>query len=75
MRYAVIALASFVALSGCVTVSKTYGPDGKEAFSLNCRWAWDWGQCVEKAGELCGTKGYEVVRQYGEVARLIKCKE
>ena len=72
MRYTATILASFVLLSGCATASKTYGPDGKEAFSLNCSGlARTWGMCYEKAGELCGTKGYEVVGQGGDHGAVV----
>jgi len=47
---------------GCATSSKTYGPDGREAFVLNCSGlARTWGMCYEEAGKLCGTRGYEVI--------------
>ncbi|ASG63197.1 hypothetical protein CEW81_09435 [Kluyvera genomosp. 3] len=47
-----------VFLVGCTTVSKTYGPDGKEAYELACSGTvQDWGDCQKKAGELCGTRG------------------
>jgi hypothetical protein len=25
-----------------------------------------WGQCYERAGELCGTAGYDIIQQVGE---------
>lgn len=38
------------------------GPDGSEAFVLDCSGsALTWGKCYEKAGEPCGTRGYEVI--------------
>jgi len=67
MRSAARALATGILLSGCASASKTYGPDGKEAFSINCSGlARNWGMCYEKAGNLCGTKGYEVIGQGGD---------
>ena len=64
MKNIALSLATVIALSGCASASKTYGPDGKEAYSLNCSgWARTWGMCYEKAGDLCGTKGYEVIGQ------------
>ena len=49
-------------VSGCATASKTYGPDGREAYSLNCSGtARSWGDCLEKAGEICATRGYDIV--------------
>ena len=51
-------------LGGCATSSPTYGPDGKQAHSINCSGAArNWGMCLEKAGELCGSRGYSVVER------------
>jgi hypothetical protein len=59
-----LALAAVTALSACASASKTYGPDGKEACSINCSGlARTWGMCFEKAGDLCGAKGYDVIGQ------------
>lgn len=67
MRNAAITLATVILLSGCASASKTYGPDGKEAFSINCSGlARNWSMCYEKAGDLCGTRGYEVISQGGD---------
>lgn len=64
MRNIALALATIIVLSGCASASKTYGPDGKEAYSINCSGlARTWGMCYEKAGDLCGTKGYDVIGQ------------
>lgn len=57
-----VLLAVALALSGCAISSKTYGPDGREAHSINCSGAaLSWGECFAKAGDICGAKGYEVV--------------
>lgn len=54
-------------LVGCTTASKTFGPDGKEAYELACSGAvQDWGDCQKKAGELCGAKGYNIISVNGE---------
>lgn len=51
-----------MALAGCANSSKTYGPDGKAAYSLNCSGsARSWGHCEEKAGKICGAKGYNIM--------------
>lgn len=64
MKKIVLTLAAVLVLSGCASASRTYGPDGKEAYSLNCSgWARTWGMCYEKAGDLCGTRGYEIIGQ------------
>ena len=58
-----IALALLVTLlTWCENVSETYGPDGSRAYSIDCSGAaWTWAMCFEKAGEICATRGYEVL--------------
>ncbi|BBU33397.1 hypothetical protein BTHE68_71310 (plasmid) [Burkholderia sp. THE68] len=54
-------------LGACATASHTYAPDGREAFSLDCSGsARSWGMCLEKAGDLCNTRGYEVMQASAE---------
>jgi predicted alpha/beta hydrolase len=56
-----------VCLTGCATASKTFTADGKEGYNINCSGsALNWGMCYEKAGELCGAKGYEVLEKSGD---------
>lgn len=64
MRHLV--LIGALALSGCATSNKTFGPSGKEAHSINCNGAANsMGTCLEKAGELCGRAGYDIILQNG----------
>lgn len=57
-----------LALAGCATSSATYGPNGKQAHSISCNGgANSWGTCYEKAGDLCGTSGYDVIAQNGTI--------
>ena len=54
-------------LIGCASVSPTYTADGKQGFALTCSGtARNWGMCYEKAGEMCGTKGYKVLEKSDE---------
>jgi hypothetical protein len=54
-------------LFGCASASKTYDAQGKEAHVLNCSGtARNWGMCYESAGEICGSKGYDVVEKSGD---------
>lgn len=72
MRNVVICLTIAVSLCGCATASKTYTSDGKEGFSITCSGsALNWGMCYEKAGELCGTKGYEVLEKSGDQGAMM----
>lgn len=64
------ALASLVIATmvvGCASSSKTYTADGREGFSLDCSGlARNWGLCEQKAGELCGSRGYEILSTAGD---------
>ena len=52
---------------GCAGSSKTYDAQGREAHTLNCSgWARSWAMCREKAGNLCGPRGYTVTAQSEE---------
>lgn len=60
-------------LLGCASASKTYGPDGREVHSINCSGlARTWGMCLEKAGEICGAKGYDVMTSTGDTGAFVQ---
>jgi len=70
MRYSLLIL--LLSLTACASASKTYAPDGREAYNLNCSGtARNWGMCNQKAGELCGSKGYDVVTRNGEQGAMV----
>ena len=70
-KFLLILFAS-VLISGCATAKKTYTSDGKEGYSINCSGsALNWGMCYEKAGELCGEKGYEVLEKSGDTGAMV----
>lgn len=59
-------------LSGCATSSKTYTADGKAGYSITCSGsALNWGMCYEKAGEICRSKGYEVLNKSGDQGAML----
>jgi len=61
-----------VTLSGCATSSKLYTSDGKEGYNIVCSGsALNWGMCYEKAGDLCGAKGYEVLEKTGDQGTMM----
>jgi hypothetical protein len=61
-----------LAFAGCAPATQTYGPDGREAYTPNCSGlARTWAMCAEKAGEICGTRGYEVIAAGGGTAGTI----
>ena len=56
-----------VMLTGCASARKTYTSDGKEGYSINCSGnSSTWGNCYERAGDICGEKGYLVIEKIGE---------
>src|SRR5262249_20194793 len=58
--------------SACASSSATYGPDGRPAYALNCSGlARSWAMCAEKAGDLCGTRGYDVIAAGGGTSGMI----
>ena len=81
MHYVLLAAITAVtlALAGCVNSKQTYTADGSQGHVINCTPAWtggivgqvaasstSWGTCYEKAGEICGPAGYDIVQQVGE---------
>ncbi len=66
MRKVLTVILATLALAGCAVDKPTYGPDGHAAHSINCSGsALTWNACYEKAGEVCGTDGYNVIAQNG----------
>ncbi|MEZ2296487.1 hypothetical protein [Variovorax sp. RCC_210] len=56
-----------VALGGCATSRTITGQDGKPVHKISCDGAvQSIDACYEKAGELCGSAGYDVLNQGGD---------
>jgi len=71
MRYAVYALA-LPLLAACTFASKTYAPDGRQAFSISCDGlANSWAGCFKRAGALCKERGYDTFTQSGDGGVLV----
>jgi hypothetical protein len=69
-RIALLSLSLLVL--GCATSKTTYLPDGSQGHSIDCSGeASTWNHCYEKAGELCGARGYEVVAKDGDQGSVI----
>ena len=71
MRYIVLGIA--VTVAGCVTSKETYMPSGKKGHVISCPSGGglvgkmkNWGTCYQKAGEICGAKGYAVLTKSDE---------
>ncbi len=59
-------------LAACANVTPTYGPDGHQAFALNCSGlARSWNRCLEAAGDKCGTRGYRVIAVNGDSSAVV----
>jgi uncharacterized protein YceK len=92
MTRILVLIAITILIGGCATakLTRTYTPDGKEGYIINCSsnefLHLNWGSCYKKAGDACGAKGYEVLEKSEEGASftggsvsnrsmIIKCKE
>lgn len=53
-------VALLVALSACVAVDSFKGPNGRDAYSMQC--GNDSGACYRRAGEVCPS-GYDILNQ------------
>lgn len=66
MSVKIVALALGLLLTGCATSKEVYLADGSKGYSISCDGSMqNFGSCLEKAGELCAARGYEVVNQQG----------
>lgn len=79
MRGWIGALGAGLLLSGCVSSQPMYTASGAQGHTITCTPAWNgglvgaianastsWAQCYQKAGELCGARGYDILQQIGE---------
>lgn len=67
----IILMFSLIIL-GCATSKKTYTPSGNEGYSINCGGAaLNWGMCYEKAGKICGKKGYTIIEKSGDKGTIV----
>ncbi len=66
---------SLFVVACAASTSKTYDADGKVAYVITCQGDLrNWGSCYEKAGELCGTKGYDIINKSIPRSMTIRCK-
>lgn len=79
MRGWIWALGAGLILTGCVSSQPMYTASGTQGHAITCTPAWNgglvgaianastsWAQCYQKAGELCGARGYDIIQQVGE---------
>jgi hypothetical protein len=54
-------------LAGCVSVKKIYDSRGRQRYLIKCNGTADsWAKCYEKAGDICGSRGYRVLEKTEE---------
>ena len=59
-------------LAGCASTSRIHTADGKVGYSINCSGtARSWNQCYAKAGELCGSRGYNILTRDAEQGAFV----
>lgn len=57
-----------IALQGCVTSREVFLADGTQGHNINCSGSgMNYSNCLEKAGEICGTRGYHLLNQQGDI--------
>jgi len=64
----ITSLVFIMSISGCAVSTKTHLADGSQGYSISCDGA-DVGinMCFEKAGEVCGAQGYELLSREGQI--------
>ena len=57
-----------IMLQGCVTSKEIFLADGSLGHNINCSGSGkNFSNCLEKAGEICGSRGYHILDQAGNV--------
>lgn len=76
MKQSIVVFMVFALVSGCATAKKTYVADGREGYSINCSGsALNWGMCAEKAGQICGAAGYDVLEKVGDQGTFVSANQ
>ena len=75
-----LAMALLALLGGCTTAKEIYLPNGVQGYDIRCDGLTNrLENCFQKAGEICGAKGYDLANVQGSYivtsSLLIKCKE
>jgi hypothetical protein len=53
-----------VFLASCASERPTYLASGERGYSVSCRgFLNSWNTCLVKAGQVCGTRGYETINE------------
>ena len=64
----IVYVLAAISITSCAIANKTYLPDGTLGHSISCDGsAVGMNVCFEKAGEICGAKGYKLLNREGQV--------
>lgn len=67
VKFLAYALLVFAPM-GCAISKETYLPDGTKGHSISCDGAAvGINTCFEKAGDLCGSRGYDLLSREGQI--------
>ena len=67
-RVLFIFIILFMALQGCVTSKEIFLADGSRGHNVDCSGSgMNYSNCLDKAGEICGARGYYLLNQQGDV--------
>ena len=56
-----------ITLQGCASSREVFLADGTKGHNINCSGSgMNYSNCLEKAGEICGTRGYHLLNQQGD---------
>jgi hypothetical protein len=70
-RFAVVLLIAILGAS-CATSRETYTADGRLGYKISCSGtALNWGNCLEKAGDLCSERGYTVLEKSSDQGPVV----
>lgn len=66
-----IGIVFVILLQGCATSREVFLADGSRGYKIDCSGAiMNYGDCLEKAGSICGDRGYLVVNQQGDAVPM-----
>jgi hypothetical protein len=63
--------AAVLLLTGCVSSQPIYTADGRQGQAIRCSGKLgSWNGCYQRAGEICGARGYDILQQNEEVGHV-----
>ena len=72
----IVLVAAVLGLTACATAKQTYTADGKAGYTIDCSGsAQTWSACYQKAGELCGNKGYDTLTRSGDQGSTVTANQ